>query len=98
MNKKCIAVIITSDKCYQNLEIKRGYKEEDVLGGKDPYSASKAAAEIAIKSYISSYFPIKKTKVLIGIARAGNVVGGGDWSVDRLIPDSVKSWSKNKKF
>lgn len=96
-NKKCIAVIITSDKCYQNLEIKRGYKEEDVLGGKDPYSASKAAAEIAIKSYISSYFPIKKTKVLIGIARAGNVVGGGDWSVDRLIPDSVKSWSKNKK-
>ena len=97
LKKKCVAVIITSDKCYKNLEIKRGYKEEDVLGGKDPYSASKAAAEIAIQSYITSYFPAKKTKVLIGIARAGNVVGGGDWSEDRLIPDSVKSWSKNKK-
>ena len=97
MNKNCVAVIITSDKSYKNLEIKRGYKENDILGGRDPYSASKASAELAIQSYISSFFPFQKTKVLIGIARAGNVIGGGDWSDNRLIPDCVKSWSKNKK-
>ena len=97
IKKNCVAVIITSDKSYKNLEIKRGYHEKDVLGGKDPYSASKAGAELVIQSYISSFFPIKKTKVLIGIARAGNVIGGGDWSENRLIPDCVKSWSKNKK-
>tara|TARA_B100000686_G_scaffold299916_1_gene334060 strand:+ start:82 stop:1170 length:1089 start_codon:yes stop_codon:yes gene_type:complete len=97
IRKKCIAVIITSDKSYKNMEITRGYKENDILGGKDPYSASKASAELAIQSYISSFFPYKKTKVFIGIARAGNVIGGGDWSENRLIPDCVKSWSKNKK-
>ena len=97
IKKKCIAVLITSDKSYKNLEIKRGYVEEDTLGGSDPYSASKAAAEITIQSYINSFFPKKKTKVLIAVARAGNVVGGGDWSENRLIPDCVKSWSKNKK-
>ena len=97
LRKNCIAVLITSDKSYKNLEIKRGYSENDILGGKDPYSASKASAELAIQSYISSFFPSKKTKVLIGIARAGNVIGGGDWSKYRLIPDCVKSWSKNKK-
>ena len=97
LKKKCIAVIITSDKSYKNLEIKRGYKEDDVLGGKDPYSASKASAELAIQSHISSFFSLNRTKVLIGVARAGNVIGGGDWSEYRLIPDCVKSWSKNKK-
>jgi len=97
LKKKCVAIIITSDKSYKNLEIKRGYKENDLLGGKDPYSASKASAELAIQSYINSFFPLKKTKVLICIARAGNVIGGGDWSKDRLIPDCIKSWSKNKK-
>tara|TARA_Y100000590_G_scaffold449643_1_gene588113 strand:+ start:4629 stop:5723 length:1095 start_codon:yes stop_codon:yes gene_type:complete len=97
IKKNCTAVLITSDKSYKNLEIKRGYKENDVLGGKDPYSASKASAELVIQSYISSFFPLKKTKVIIGIARAGNVIGGGDWSENRLIPDCVRSWSKNKK-
>ena len=97
VKKKCTVVLITSDKVYKNLEIKRGYHENDILGGKDPYSASKTSAEFVIQSYISSFFPSKKTKVLIGIARAGNVIGGGDWSEDRLIPDCVKSWSKNKK-
>tara|TARA_B100000029_G_scaffold457106_1_gene485582 strand:+ start:1102 stop:2199 length:1098 start_codon:yes stop_codon:yes gene_type:complete len=97
IRKNCVAVLITSDKSYKNLEIQRGYKENDILGGKDPYSASKASAELIIQSYINSFFPLKKTKVLIGIARAGNVIGGGDWSEDRLIPDCVKSWSKNKK-
>ena len=91
MKKNCIVVLITSDKSYKNLEIKRGYNESDILGGKDPYSASKASAELAIQSHISSFFPYNKTKVLIGIARAGNVIGGGDWSENRLIPDCVKS-------
>lgn len=97
LKKKCVSVIITSDKSYKNLEIKRGYKEDDLLGGKDPYSASKAAAELVIQSYINSYS--KKSLKLkgIAIARAGNVVGGGDWSENRLIPDCVKSWVKNKK-
>jgi CDP-glucose 4,6-dehydratase len=97
LKKKCVAVIITSDKCYENLEIKRGYHENDRLGGKDPYSASKASADIAIRSYVNSFFSHKKNKVLIATARAGNVIGGGDWSSNRLIPDCVRSWSKKKK-
>jgi CDP-glucose 4,6-dehydratase len=95
IKKKCSAVIITSDKSYKNLEIKRGYHENDLLGGKDPYSASKAAAELIIQSYVNSYF--KDNKINIAVARAGNVIGGGDWSRDRLIPDCVKAWSQNKK-
>lgn len=97
LKKKCVAVLITSDKSYKNLEVQRGYHENDVLGGKDPYSASKASAELVIQSHISSFFKKRNSKVLIGIARAGNVIGGGDWSDNRLIPDCVKSWSKNKK-
>lgn len=96
LKKKCVAVIITSDKCYDNLEIKRGYDESDKLGGKDPYSASKASADIAIRSYVNSFFT-KNNNVFIATARAGNVVGGGDWSFNRLIPDCVKSWSKKSK-
>jgi CDP-glucose 4,6-dehydratase len=97
LKKKCFVVIITSDKCYENLEIKRGYHENDKLGGNDPYSASKASADIAIKSYVSSFFSHKNNKVYIATARAGNVIGGGDWSPNRLIPDCVKSWSQKKK-
>ena len=95
LKKSCSVVLITSDKVYKNFEIKRGYTEEDILGGYDPYSASKASAEITIQSYIKSYFP-KNKKIKIGIARAGNVHGGGDWSNNRLIPDCEKSWTKNK--
>jgi len=96
IKKNCVAVIITSDKSYKNLEIKRGYKENDLLGGIDPYSSSKASAELVIQTYIKSFFEIKKN-ITIGTARAGNVIGGGDWSQDRLIPDCIKSWSKNKR-
>ncbi len=96
IKKKCVAVIVTSDKSYKNLEIKRGYKENDLLGGIDPYSSSKASAELIIQTYLKSYFKEKKN-VSIGIARAGNVIGGGDWSLNRLIPDCMKSWSLNKK-
>ena len=92
--KRCTVIIITSDKSYKNLEIKRGYKENDLLGGLDPYSASKGSAEFIIQSYLNSYFD-KKSKVSIGIARAGNVIGGGDWSESRLVPDCIRSWSKN---
>ena len=96
LKNKCNVVIITSDKCYFNKEIHYGYKETDVLGGKDPYSGSKASAEILIKSYVNSFFN-NKSKIRIATARAGNVIGGGDWTDNRIIPDCVRSWSKNKK-
>ena len=94
--KKTTAVIITSDKAYKNLEINRGYTEKDVLKGEDPYGASKSSADIAVNSYFNSFFLYKEKKVLITIARAGNVIGGGDWSPNRIITDCIKSWSKNK--
>ena len=93
---KCTAIFITSDKVYKNLETKKPYDEKSELGGLDPYSCSKSAADLAIQSYLKSYFT-KKKNIRIGVARAGNVVGGGDWSKDRLIPDCVSSWSKSKK-
>ncbi len=96
LNNKCISIIVTSDKCYKNKEIIRGYRENDELGGYDPYSASKGAAELAIQSYIKSFFNNNR-KVLIAIGRAGNVIGGGDWSKDRILPDCVKSWSRGKE-
>ena len=96
LKKKCVIILITSDKVYKNLEINRGYREDDELGGTDPYSASKAAAELVIQSYIKSFFSNKNCKKFIAIARAGNVIGGGDWSKDRLIPDCAKFWSKGK--
>lgn len=95
LKKQCVAVLITSDKCYDNVEWIWGYRETDALGGPDPYSASKGAAEIAIKSYIKSYFP-KTGPVRIAVGRAGNVIGGGDWAVDRIVPDCVRAWSKNQ--
>lgn len=96
VKKKTFVILITSDKSYKNMELKRGYRESDILGGKDPYSASKASAELAIQSYINSFFSNKKNNIFITIARAGNVIGGGDWSEDRLVPDCFKSWSKKK--
>jgi CDP-glucose 4,6-dehydratase len=95
LKNKCNVVIITSDKCYFNRETHSGYKETDILGGKDPYSASKASAEILVHSYIMSFFSKQKI-IRITTARAGNVIGGGDWSNNRIIPDCIKSWSKNK--
>ena len=88
-------VLITSDKCYENLETFYGYKEIDKLGGKDPYSASKACAEIISNSYIRSIYK-NAGNIKISTARAGNVIGGGDWSEDRLIPDAVKAWQNNQ--
>lgn len=96
VKKKTYVIMITSDKVYKNFEFKRGYVENDALGGEDPYSASKGSADLMINSYIKSYFFGKKNKVFISIARAGNVIGGGDWSDNRLIPDFVKSIKVNK--
>jgi CDP-glucose 4,6-dehydratase len=92
-------VMITSDKCYQNNEWIYSYRENDPLGGHDPYSASKGAAEIVINSYRSSFFNnrTKRQKGCgIASARAGNVIGGGDWSNDRIIPDSIRSLNEFK--
>lgn len=88
-------VLITSDKAYYNNEWPWGYRETDRLGGKDIYSGSKGAAELVIESYIASFFCLNKTSHSIGIARAGNVIGGGDWATDRLIPDIYRQWSKS---
>ena len=93
-NKETISIIITSDKTYKNFETKKGYKENDFLGGEDPYGASKSAADIAINSYVKSFFNNRKNKNFIAVARAGNVIGGGDWSSDRLIPDCMRSCAK----
>ena len=88
------AVIITSDKCYENVEWMWGYRENDRLGGKDPYSASKACAELISNVYMQSFFEEKEPH--IATTRAGNVIGGGDWALDRIVPDCVKAWSKEK--
>jgi CDP-glucose 4,6-dehydratase len=87
--KPCAAVLITTDKCYENREWVFGYREEDPLGGHDPYSSSKAAAEIAIASWRRSFF--KGHPVRIASARAGNVIGGGDWAEDRIVPDCIRA-------
>lgn len=84
------SVFITTDKVYQESESKKGFKEDDPLGGHDPYSSSKAACEIVIDSYRKSFF--HDAGVPVSSARAGNVIGGGDWSKDRLIPDAIRAW------
>ena len=97
INYKCSCVIITSDKSYFNNEWIYGYKEDDRLGGKDPYSGSKASAEMVIQSYCESFFKEKSSNVKIGIGRAGNVIGGGDWADSRIVPDCFKSYNRKKK-
>jgi CDP-glucose 4,6-dehydratase len=96
LQNKCVVICITSDKCYENVEWVWGYKETDMLGGKDIYSGSKGAAEIIIHSYYHSF--IKKTpNIKMASVRAGNVIGGGDWAADRIVPDCMRSWSKEEK-
>lgn len=94
-------VIVTSDKCYENLEWNWGYREDDPLGGYDPYSNSKGCAELATAAYRTSFFNEKNYSdhgVAIATARAGNVIGGGDWAADRLIPDLIRSIAIHKEF
>ena len=92
LDNKLTLICITSDKVYFNAEWDWGYKETDKLGGKDIYSASKAMAENIIFAYYETYF--KNSKIKIGITRAGNVIGGGDWANDRIVPDAITSWVK----
>lgn len=87
--KPCAAVLVTTDKCYENQEWVHGYREDDKLGGYDPYSSSKAAMEIAIGSWRQSFFTNHSVRVASG--RAGNVIGGGDWATDRIVPDSIRA-------
>ncbi len=96
LNYKGTTILITSDKCYENDERIEGYNESDRIGGKDPYSGSKGAAEILISSYLRS-FPNNEFTRKIGIARAGNVIGGGDWNPNRVIVDCINAWSLGKK-
>ena len=99
LQKKCVVIVITTDKVYENKEINYHYKEEDVLGGYDPYSASKAAAEIVVSSFRNSFFNSSKyqqhQKAIVS-ARAGNVIGGGDFSKDRIVPDIVNALQNNQ--
>jgi CDP-glucose 4,6-dehydratase len=88
--------MVTTDKVYRNLENGQAYVETDALGGHDPYSASKAACELVIQSYQQSFLAAQG--VAVASARAGNVVGGGDWSVDRLVPDAIKAWQQQQSL
>jgi len=92
--RPCAVVIVTSDKCYENREWVYGYREIDPMGGHDPYSASKGAAELVVSSYRRSFFPparLEQHGVAVATARAGNVIGGGDWARDRLVPDIMRA-------
>ncbi len=95
--KKCASVFITTDKSYENKEWLYSYRENDPMGGHDPYSSSKGCAELAISSFRNSFFPIQDNmNVAIASARAGNVIGGGDWALDRIVPDCMRKLSKNE--
>ena len=99
LDEPCSVIMVTSDKCYKNRSQVWGYREIDPMGGSDPYSASKAAMEIAISSYRDSFYPPEKIYnhgIRIASVRAGNVIGGGDWAPDRIVPDSVRAFSKGK--
>ena len=89
--RPCTVVMVTTDKCYENKEWHHGYREQDPLGGHDPYSSSKGAAELVIGAYRQSYFSMPDTGIALASGRAGNVLGGGDWSLDRIMPDCVRS-------
>ncbi|NOY72911.1 MAG: CDP-glucose 4,6-dehydratase [Gammaproteobacteria bacterium] len=96
IDKPVAAVMITSDKAYDNVEWVWGYRENDRLGGKDPYSASKGMAELAIRCYVASFFSSPDCPVRVGVTRAGNVIGGGDWAEDRIVPDCMQAWSRGE--
>ena len=96
VKEKCAVVIVTTDKVYDNREWHYAYRETDPLGGYDPYSSSKAAAELALASWRSSFLNPSMSKTRLASARAGNVIGGGDWSKDRIIPDIIRHLSKGK--
>jgi len=87
----CAVVVVTTDKCYENREWVHSYREEDPMGGYDPYSSSKGAAELVVAAYRRSFFSSTDSLVRLSSARAGNVIGGGDWALDRIVPDCMRS-------
>lgn len=89
--RACAVLVITTDKCYENKEWVHSYREEDPMGGYDPYSSSKGAAELVVSSYRRSYFSSPDSEIRVASARAGNVIGGGDWALDRIVPDCIRS-------
>jgi CDP-glucose 4,6-dehydratase len=97
-----IAINVTSDKCYENRELAAGYREEDPLGGRDPYSSSKGSSELVTAAYCRSFFAPGSygtaNRVALASVRAGNVIGGGDWGVDRLVPDCVRALSRQEEI
>lgn len=97
-NRPCTVVAITTDKCYENREWLHGYREEDPLGGYDPYSSSKAAAELVISAYRRSYFSGPQSAIRLASVRAGNVIGGGDWAQDRIVPDCIRALQRKESI
>jgi CDP-glucose 4,6-dehydratase len=95
--RPCTVVCITTDKCYENREWLHAYREEDPMGGHDPYSASKGAAELVIASYRQSFFS-PASGIRLASARAGNVIGGGDWALDRIVPDCIRALRKGEEI
>jgi len=92
----CSVVVATSDKCYENHEQNRPYREDEALGGHDPYSSSKACAELVASAYRRSFFNQAEKGIAVATARAGNVLGGGDWAVDRILPDCIRSLQRGE--
>lgn len=91
LSHPCTVIVITTDKCYENREWVHSYREEDPMGGWDPYSSSKGCAELVISAFRRSYFSAPTSSVRLASARAGNVIGGGDWALDRIVPDCIRS-------
>ncbi|HEY8994467.1 MAG TPA: CDP-glucose 4,6-dehydratase [Lacunisphaera sp.] len=92
----CAVVVVTTDKCYENKEWEQSYREEDPMGGYDPYSSSKGAAELVTAAYRRSYFSGPDSRVRLATARAGNVIGGGDWALDRIVPDCIRALRRSE--
>ena len=98
LDKKCNVICVTTDKCYENTENGRAYVETDPMGGYDPYSCSKGCDELVIASYRRSFFNSSESKIWLASARAGNVIGGGDWSMDRIVPDAIRALAQGESI
>ncbi len=96
LKNKCSVICVTTDKCYENRETKRPYREDDPMGGYDPYSCSKGCDELVIASYRRSFFGSSESPVWVASARSGNVIGGGDWALDRIVPDCIRSLARGE--
>ncbi len=93
---RCAVVVVTTDKCYENTERAHAYHEDEPMGGHDPYSSSKGATELVVSAYRRSYFSAADSPVKLASARAGNVIGGGDWALDRIVPDCIRSLQRGE--